>query len=92
MVEKQHVKAMDLSAFIGQFQLASLFLKLDVEGAEYPIMKKLVRQGQLCRPNVIAFLAIEFHPWIESDGMQGFEPEFVRLFRCCGVRVHRFFR
>jgi len=41
---QQSVKAIDLAAFISQFELDSLFVKLDVEGAEYGIMKSLLRQ------------------------------------------------
>jgi hypothetical protein len=90
--QKQDVKALDLAAFIDQFELESLFLKLDVEGAEYPIFQRVFREGQLCQPGKVIYLAIETHGWLAPNGMQGVDNGFLNLFHCCGVVLRRFWR
>jgi len=93
--QESHVTGVDLAAFIDQFDFESLFLKLDIEGAEYPILKKLMRQGQLCKPKKRIYLGIETHIDLAPPGyMRDSEVEdgLLNLLRCCEVVISRFWR
>ena len=52
------IKSFDFSAWLKQFKGEDIYIKLDVEGAEYPILKKMINDGtdKLCK-----LLMIEWH-------------------------------
>lgn len=51
-------KSIDISRWIRQFEGEDIYMKIDIEGAEYPILKKMIEDGtdKLCK-----LLMIEWH-------------------------------
>lgn len=56
--EPLRVPSVDLAAFVGTEVNATALLKLDVEGAEYAIVPRLIATGAICR---VRHLLIEWH-------------------------------
>lgn len=52
------VKSFDFSEWLKQFEGEEIYIKFDIEGAEYPILKKMIADGtdKLCK-----LLMIEWH-------------------------------
>lgn len=52
------VKSVDISSWLRQFEGEDIYVKLDIEGAEYPVLKKMIADGtdKLCK-----LLMIEWH-------------------------------
>jgi len=55
------VKAFDFSKWLGQkFDHSdTIIVKMDIEGAEYPVLKKMLADGTINYPS---YLFVEFHP------------------------------
>jgi len=82
-------RGVDLAAFIAQFSLDSLYLKLDIESSEYAVMRRLLATGQLCQPKRPTHLSIEFHPPKAPSELVG--DGFLEVVRCCGVVTNVFY-
>lgn len=57
--EKITVPCFDFSEFLKAFHDAFVVVKMDIEGAEFPILEKMIQDGTIKIP---ALLAVEFHP------------------------------
>lgn len=65
-----HVKAVDIVEVVGRFEAAKvILLKIDIEGAEYNVMSKILASGALCRPGQKMYIAIEWHSRFGEDSV-----------------------
>jgi hypothetical protein len=66
---KVPVESFDFSKWVGQqFSLEDyVILSLDVEGAEFPVLTKMLQDGTL---NRLDRLYVEFHPWLHPPERQ----------------------
>ena len=56
------VRSIDILSFLEKFSEAKvLFLKMDVEGAEYPIVARMLATGAFCSGAQSKYVAIEYH-------------------------------
>jgi len=85
---KTVVRGVDLAAFIAQFSLDSLYLKLDIEGSEYVVLRRLLATGQLCKPRKPIHLSIEFH--LPDAPAELIEHPLLDVLKCCGVVTNVF--
>jgi FkbM family methyltransferase len=74
------VPCFDLAGWLEGLPKAKLVVKMDVEGAEYPLLERMIDRGVDSRVSV---LLIEWH---EFDGSQGRRAEILRRLRCGRVR------
>lgn len=56
---KIKVKTIDFSKWLKQFEGREIIVKMDIEGAEFPVLEHLIEQGTIHIPSI--FL-VEFHP------------------------------
>lgn len=57
--EKILVETFDLSKWLKQFKHDYVVLKMDIEGAEFPILKKMIKDET---DQIVDCLMVEFHP------------------------------
>lgn len=57
--EKIDVQAFDFSAWLRQFEDDFVVVKMDIEGAEFPILEKMIADGT---DKICDYLMVEFHP------------------------------
>ena len=81
------VKSLDLVPFIKN-ELPNLkfaFMKMDIEGSEYSVLKHLVEHQILCQ-NYIAEAILEFHPWpgFASEEEQKIDVAYLEKHSNCG--------
>jgi FkbM family methyltransferase len=83
---KISVEAIDFGQWLaGKFRPEDwIILKLDIEGAEYPILDQMIRDGSI---GLVDMLFIEFHnDWVGID--EGRDEELTRQLRERGVQVY----
>jgi len=80
------VRAVDFNAFVNDvLQRASFganvrLMKMDIEGAEYEVLQRMISQGSLCK-DVMSVMTIEAHPWGDRETWGG-DP-CTTLDKCC---------
>lgn len=52
------VKSFDFSEFLWQFDGKEIIIKMDIEGAEYPVLEKMIADGT---DKLVKLMMIEFH-------------------------------
>lgn len=82
--DKIRVKAVDLSNFIKQFKDDVVMLKLDVEGAEFEILGKMIKDGTDLIPETIM---CEFHPNKVLDYTTTDKLNLIKKLKDRGVRI-----
>jgi len=65
-MDYQWVRAIDLADFISNFHPKVLFLKIDVEGAEYPVLSHILTDGRFCKMSATKYIAVEYHAGINA--------------------------
>lgn len=72
-----------------------VIIKMDIEGAEYPILKDLVTSGAACAltaAGVSVHILLELHPYMEPvfwpHAPANTSTVLIHLLRSCGVHVH----
>ena len=82
-----HVESVDFSAWIRQNFVAEdrVMVKLDIEGAEYPVLDKMLEEGTV---DLIDRLYVEFHNQ-KIDVVQSRDEELSRRLRERGIEVRR---
>jgi FkbM family methyltransferase len=61
---KLTVPCLDFSRWLANLQQENVLLKLDVEGAEYDLLDKLIADGTISK---VGKLYVEFHDWLMPD-------------------------
>lgn len=56
--EKSNVKGFDFSHWLKQFDGETIYIKFDIEGAEYPILRKMIEDGT---DLLVTMMMIEWH-------------------------------
>lgn len=58
------VQSVDLALFLEKFNPKVVFMKFDIEGAEYPVLSRLLTYGSFCKLDAAKYIAIDYHPGI----------------------------
>jgi FkbM family methyltransferase len=58
------VKSIDFSKFVANLPAAEIICSMDIEGAEFPVLRKMIKDGTIKR---IKVLDIEFHHRMMND-------------------------
>lgn len=62
------VECLDFATWLRRFEgYEEVIVKLDIEGAEYPVLERLLETGAI---KIITWLFVEFHPGRFPDGFQ----------------------
>lgn len=61
------VESIDFSKFVTHLRGNEVYCKMDIEGAEYPVLRKLIRDGNA---NIFKKIWIEFHDDIPGESMR----------------------
>lgn len=80
-----------LKAMRGRFSNATIYLKMDIEGAEYEILRDLIVTGNMC--STVTHLYIEWHSQVRRSlglpvGIDEFIEDWVSS-DACGIQVTR---
>ena len=59
--EQINVETIDFSEFVENFKGREIYCKLDIEGAEFEVLRKLIKTGVI---SLIKELWVEFHDWV----------------------------
>ena len=79
------VPCLDVSDVVRQFDANdTIVMKLDVEGSEFKILRKLIKDGLISR---IRHLYIEWHDIYLSSESEQSKNEIMDIIRSCGVHV-----
>lgn len=63
--ESYEIETVDLSKFIMSFDNDNkIHLKIDIEGAEFETIRKIIDSGAMSR---VSYLAVEWHAWAMTD-------------------------
>lgn len=82
---KIEVDTIDFSEWIKQFENDYVFVKLDCEGAEFPILEKMIQDDTL---KVIDLLAVEFHPNKVSDYTTTDKNNLIEKIKQQGIKLY----
>jgi FkbM family methyltransferase len=62
--KKVTVPSIDFSAFVGSLPEATIVCSMDIEGSEYPVLRKMLKDGTASK---LSLLDIEFHHRLLTD-------------------------
>jgi len=80
-----NVESIDFSKFVSELPKESkVVCSMDIEGAEYPVLRKMIRDGSITR---ISLLDIEFHYRILPDEDSDSTSVLIHQLQSCGVLV-----
>lgn len=79
------VSAFDFSRFLGQFKDDHVVVKMDVEGAEFPVLEKMIKQGTIKIPKL---LMVEFHPNKVVEYTSTYKEHLVKQIKALGVKLY----
>lgn len=82
--EKINVTAFDFSAWVTQFKDDFVVVKMDVEGAEFPILEKMIKDGTITIPNT---LLVEFHPNKVREYTTTYKNTLIQKIQKLGVNI-----
>lgn len=60
------VSSVDIVSFLEQFQPKVIFLKLNIEGAEFRVLSHLLSHGSFCRWSAAKYIAVQYHIGIKA--------------------------
>jgi FkbM family methyltransferase len=63
-IKKRKVPSIDFSYFVSQLPRAYIYCSMDIEGSEYNVLEKMIKDGTINRINV---LEVEFHHRFMKD-------------------------
>lgn len=78
------VETFDFSEWLKQFEDDFVVVKMDVEGAEFPILDKMIRDGTIQIPDK---LLVEFHPNKVAEYTTDDKNRLVKLIQGLGVDI-----
>lgn len=78
------VQSIDFSKFVAELPQAHIVCSMDIEGAEFYVLKKMIADGTVGR---IAFLDIEFHHRFMNDYTDKEAQELIDGVEAAGVKV-----
>jgi FkbM family methyltransferase len=78
------IKAINFPKFVKELPEAYIVCSMDIEGAEYPVLKKMLKDGSIDRINV---LDIEFHHRFMNDFTDKHSQELIDKIEKRGVEV-----
>lgn len=78
------VKCFDLSKWLEQFKDDLLVVKMDIEGAEFPILEKMITDGTIYIPDK---LMVEFHPNKVRDYTTTYKEDLIKRIKNLGVEL-----
>lgn len=81
---KINVEAFDFSDWLKQFRSDYVVVKFDCEGAEFPILDKMVKDGTITIPNK---LLVEFHPNKVTEFTTNDKTRMIDLIKSLGVDI-----
>ncbi len=81
-----HVDSVDFGQWLKKNfkQKDFILVKMDIEGAEYPILKKMLKDGSM---KYVDKLYVEFHPSIAEDESESKDKEIVEAIKKLGIPV-----
>lgn len=79
------VKTINFSEFIECLECEELMVKMDIEGAEYPVLRKMIEDGTIGR---IDHLYVETHQRLLNDEDSESTAELLNSIVSAGVKVH----
>lgn len=82
--DKVTVNAFDFSEWLKQFKDDYVVVKMDIEGAEFPILEKMLKDGTITIP---AYLLVEFHPNKVIEYTTTDKLELVEKIKSLGVNI-----
>lgn len=77
-------KAFDFSEWLKQFKDDYVVVKMDIEGAEFPVLDKMIKDGTITIPDK---LLVEFHPNKVIEYSTEFKNTLVQLIKDLGVDI-----
>lgn len=80
--DKVDVEAIDFSKWLTQFKDDEVIIKMDIEGAEFPVLEKMILDKTIFIPSKIM---VEFHPNKVREYTTTFKNELVRKIKDMGV-------
>lgn len=83
-----HVESIDFGDWLKEnFEIEdTIFVKLDIEGAEYEILNKMLRDGSI---KYVDKFYIEFHSVIMKDITEENDKELINKITKLGIQIHR---
>lgn len=78
------VKAFDFSKWLEQYKDHFVVVKMDIEGAEFPLLDKMIKTGTITIPNK---LLVEFHPNKVVEYTTQDKERLVQLIKDLGVDI-----
>jgi len=82
--DKIKVTTFDLSQWLTQFRDDFVVLKMDCEGAEFPILNKMIADGTVTIPYV---MMVEFHPNKVIEYTTTYKNGLIRKLQKLGVNI-----
>lgn len=82
--KKITVQAFDFSEWVKQFKDDYIVVKMDTEGAEFPILDKMIKDGTITIPDK---LLVEFHPNKVIEYTTEFKNKLVQLIKDLNVDI-----
>ena len=79
---KVTVEAIDFSEWLKQFKNDEVTIKMDIEGAEFPVLEKMITDGTIFIPKR---LMVEFHPNKVREYTTTYKNELVEKIQKMGV-------
>lgn len=86
---KVSVPSIDFSRYLRNLPIDSLIIcKMDIEGSEYQVLRKLINDKTICRINK---LYVEFHSrFVKSESVES-EEELIKQIRDLGIELQTWF-
>ena len=78
------VEAIDFSAWLKQFENDEVIIKMDIEGAEFPVLEKMIKDKTIHIPKIIL---VEFHPNKVREYTTTNKNELIQKIKDLGVNI-----
>lgn len=85
--KKYDVEVLDLSKLLKSLiDVEFLLIKMDIEGSEYPILRKIIKDGTI---NIIDDIYVEFHDWAMNSETEQTTNELINIISNMGVNIKK---